>query len=377
MVSQPDNKLAIDVPGPRGAEPVRISTSQSGLSPATHFDVMIGDTFTWTADSGRFAADLELTITDSTGRAHAVMFHSSCSYPLEVGDTYGSVQIVGHENSDGCVSGTTSPTVTPPTPPPTPPTPAPTLACCYEAACGRNNNPNCVEDPHCAVEEAIHEVRCCSDVFIGGWMQRGASCPWASSDAWASGCIDGMNHGEAAAHCAAEGARLCTKAELEADCTAYTGCTHDDDLIWTSTPHATSCSTSPPTNPPVQPTPPPTPPPTTRPPTSPPVQPTPLPTPPPTPPTLPPPTSPSVRHTPPPPCRQPHEWHRPLTRTPPIRKPTLILLRFRFASELCKINTPHPTQLRPTAPHPTCLILPCVSSHALTRLSRFLLPFLF
>ena len=32
------------------------------------------------------------------------------------------------------------------------------------------------------------------------------------------------------------GARLCSKAELEAGCTAGTGCAHDGDMIWTSEP---------------------------------------------------------------------------------------------------------------------------------------------
>lgn len=62
--SQPDEKLIIDMPGPQGAEPVTISTPQSGLSPAVHRNVRIGDTITWIAESGRFAADLEIAIVD-------------------------------------------------------------------------------------------------------------------------------------------------------------------------------------------------------------------------------------------------------------------------------------------------------------------------
>jgi hypothetical protein len=38
---------------------------------------------------------------------------------------------------------------------------------------------------------------------------------------------------EASAVCEEDGARLCTKAEIQADCTAGTGCGHDADLIWT------------------------------------------------------------------------------------------------------------------------------------------------
>jgi hypothetical protein len=34
--------------------------------------------------------------------------------------------------------------------------------------------------------------------------------------------------------CADTGGRLCTKEELQADCTAYAGCGHDFDLVWSS-----------------------------------------------------------------------------------------------------------------------------------------------
>ena len=115
--------------------------------------------------------------------------------------------------------------------------------CCYEVACGSADNTNCDETPHCAAEAALHEVRCCSDAYNPGWSQHDESCPWAASDL-GSGCARNMNHGAAVAYCAAEGGRLCTKAELEADCTKFSGCTHDDELIWSSTGHETACSTT-------------------------------------------------------------------------------------------------------------------------------------
>ena len=39
----------------------------------------------------------------------------------------------------------------------------------------------------------------------------------------------------AEALCESMGARLCTKAEVEGGCVAGTGCSYDDELIWTST----------------------------------------------------------------------------------------------------------------------------------------------
>lgn len=122
--------------------------------------------------------------------------------------------------------------------------------------CGRSNNVNCLNKHlgNCSGEATDHEVRCCSDTFItgwpgpGGWTKNdyitGFDCPWAASEAWTEGCINAMTYSEASAHCASEGGRLCTQAEVEADCTVNTGCSHDDDLIWTST---RVCETSPPT----------------------------------------------------------------------------------------------------------------------------------
>jgi len=48
------------------------------------------------------------------------------------------------------------------------------------------------------------------------------------------GCHSDKTFAEAEAICIKAGARLCTKDELEADCTAGTGCGHDRDLIWSS-----------------------------------------------------------------------------------------------------------------------------------------------
>ena len=79
-----------------------------------------------------------------------------------------------------------------------------------------------------------YEVRCCSDSFRAGWTKRtdrGCSV-WAESDAWSS-CSADKTFAQAKFICeAVAGARLCTVAELEAGCTAGTGCLFDHDLIW-------------------------------------------------------------------------------------------------------------------------------------------------
>ena len=78
-----------------------------------------------------------------------------------------------------------------------------------------------------------HEVRCCSDSFIGGWSQRRDTCPWTESNApEMGGCHEDKTFDEAETICADANARLCTAAEMQADCIRSTGCGHDSDLIW-------------------------------------------------------------------------------------------------------------------------------------------------
>lgn len=49
-------------------------------------------------------------------------------------------------------------------------------------------------------------------------------------------CQHGLNYDEAVAFCVSASGRLCTATELEAGCTRGTGCQHDADLVWSSTP---------------------------------------------------------------------------------------------------------------------------------------------
>ena len=59
-------------------------------------------------------------------------------------------------------------------------------------------------------------------------------------------CQHSKTFAQAEAICATAGARLCTVAELEDECTRSTGCFHDWDLVWgipTITPAAGYIST--------------------------------------------------------------------------------------------------------------------------------------
>ena len=96
----------------------------------------------------------------------------------------------------------------------------------------------CLDD-YCADEIELHEVRCCTDSEQEGYQQMNGCETWAESQfssigqGW-DGCVNDATFAEAEAVCAGEGARLCTLEELQAGCTAGTGCAHDSDMIWTS-----------------------------------------------------------------------------------------------------------------------------------------------
>jgi len=70
-----------------------------------------------------------------------------------------------------------------------------------------------------------------------GWSTAGGSASvCGESDASPlAGCSGALNWSAAVSFCEAVGARLCTKAEIDADEAAGTGCSYDSELVWTST----------------------------------------------------------------------------------------------------------------------------------------------
>lgn len=87
-----------------------------------------------------------------------------------------------------------------------------------------------------AADDEDHEVRCCSDVMIAGWVRNSGCDVWGESDVDNGQCNHGSTFEAAEAVCSEAGARLCTSAELASDCTGGSGCQHDFDLVWSSTP---------------------------------------------------------------------------------------------------------------------------------------------
>jgi len=89
-----------------------------------------------------------------------------------------------------------------------------------------------------AMDDELHEVRCCADEYIPGFKQN-ARCPngvWGSSEIDGQ-CYNDKNYNQAAAICDAAGAtgRLCTRIELHNFCGGSSGCGHNSDLLWSGT----------------------------------------------------------------------------------------------------------------------------------------------
>ena len=126
--------------------------------------------------------------------------------------------------------------------------------------CGRVGRCPAGEVGHLASDDAVHEIRCCSDAdptqppynFSGRWdvsaprqaTTAGFVCPYTESPQWGlategvSNCPRGT-YDQAAAVCAeVPGARLCTAYEALNDCLRGTGCGFDNDLVWTATAEA-------------------------------------------------------------------------------------------------------------------------------------------
>ena len=145
--------------------------------------------------------------------------------------------------------GTSSPSKSPVTSPTLPPGSTVLLACGSTAGGCRESATN---DPtRVAYLNESHEVRCCveSSTNPGGWSKHssgkcaadGFTSTWGESQLPNGvGCVHSATYDEAEAYCSNAGGRLCTAAELLADCTRGSGCSHDNDYIWSSTPGSTS-----------------------------------------------------------------------------------------------------------------------------------------
>jgi len=158
----------------------------------------------------------------------------------ESSDTGLSLKVI---STDYTVLGPPSPTISPA---PTAPEKS------YYVACGGSHQlAKCGTETAVALASELHEVRCCRDEALTGWSKH-SNCPfnvWGESvlkampGAPADGCYHAESYESAVVICEANNGRLCTKEELLGDCSRSTGCYHDRDLIWSSTPVPESSAT--------------------------------------------------------------------------------------------------------------------------------------
>jgi hypothetical protein len=125
--SQPDDKVSV-TGDPANENGITISAGtesghgKGGGASATVIltNVQVGDAVA--IDLDRFPASMQLLLTSGTSGAmlSTIIFHTSCSQALSLGDEFGSVRVVGYTSQTGAIgtySGTTCTTSTPPSSP--------------------------------------------------------------------------------------------------------------------------------------------------------------------------------------------------------------------------------------------------------------------
>lgn len=134
----------------------------------------------------------------------------------------------------------------------------------HYTVCGSGRYADCGADRMASSNGELHEVACCSNVPLTGFVKRTTTavttCPYASrgsggntSLVCSTGAVSGTvinsvecgtgadancnqqaTYEQAVAYCTAAGARLCTANEVLSSCTTSLGCGHDADMLWTS-----------------------------------------------------------------------------------------------------------------------------------------------
>jgi len=100
-------------------------------------------------------------------------------------------------------------------------------------ACGQLDACDNPRIPGMESHERQRAVRCCSDSFVNGFEQK-FGCETYGTSKLGGTCHSHKSFQEAMDICEGENGRLCTREEMEADCTRNTGCGFNDNLIWTS-----------------------------------------------------------------------------------------------------------------------------------------------
>merc|ERR1712156_193979 len=197
----------------------------------------------------------EFTINDSYGDGLCCSYGSG-SYKVYFdnvekasGGEFGSVETKTFGNPscaplDPTASPTSSPTSTPTSSPTASVTTPPTSSHAVVVCGATHGEPTCGSSSKVVeVQSSLNAVRCCSDTYKpGGWKQNAGCDVWGESEVDGT-CYPAETWLSAYEKCASQGARLCTEAEIEAECTRSTGCGFDAKYVWTS-----QFTTAPPTS---------------------------------------------------------------------------------------------------------------------------------
>ena len=181
-------------------------------------------------------------------------FYNSVDIFTNSGCTYEASPDPGNPNGGPfCASECADVTTGDGTAQPTLPSGSSILLACGSTAGNCANDPTRVADPiENQVDGVNIPVRCCveSSTRPSGWSQHsrcadaGFTSTWGKSSFSGVGCVHSATYDEAETYCSNAGGRLCTAAELLADCTRGSGCGHDFDYLWSSTPAGTASTGS-------------------------------------------------------------------------------------------------------------------------------------
>ena len=111
--------------------------------------------------------------------------------------------------------------------------PAPDISGAHYVVCGKSGS--CAESTRAATDTESYPVRCCSDTSKAGWLKNNGCAVWGETEVDNGGCNHASTYNQAVSICSNAGARLCTRVELEADCTMDSGCSFNYKLVWSST----------------------------------------------------------------------------------------------------------------------------------------------
>jgi len=151
-----------------------------------------------------------------------VRIHNQWNAWEPVGNNHGRGNVAFYVEAEGnVIAPTQAPTVTQ----------SPSLAATLVVCGALHGEPVCGSTSKLVPVDSLHAVRCCSDVAKSGYVQNSGCSVWGESEIGGT-CYGDETLESATNICASDGARLCTEAEVEAECTRGSGCGYDARYVW-------------------------------------------------------------------------------------------------------------------------------------------------